>query len=140
VASIVDGDTITIDFGSSTEIVRLLGIDTPESVDPNRPVQCYAAEATERLTALIPPATAVRVERDLEARDQYGRLLAYIFRASDDLFVNELMLREGFADLSIYEPNSAYRPQLEDALTTSRTGQVGLWSACGGPDVPLDPP
>jgi len=67
-------------------------------------------------------------------------LLAYIFRASDDLFVNELMLREGFADLSIYEPNSAYRPIFEDAFTRARTSEAGLWPACGGPDVPLDPP
>lgn len=140
VSEIVDGDTITVRFVSGVEPVRLLGIDTPESVDPTRPLQCFGVDATIRLTELIPPGTELRLERDIEARDRYGRLLAYIYRAADGLFVNELMLREGYADLSVIAPNDAHRHRLEHAFVTARTAEEGLWSACGGPDVPVDPP
>ena len=140
VESIVDGDTIRVSFGSSSESVRLLGIDTPESVDPARPVQCFGVEATGRITELIPPGTELRLEIDREPRDQYGRLLAYVYRASDDLFVNSSLLIEGFAALSIYPPNDTYRAQLEQVAQTAHTANVGFWSACGGADVPVDPP
>jgi micrococcal nuclease len=140
VESIVDGDTIRVSFGSSSEPVRLLGIDTPESVDPARPVQCFGVEATGRITELIPPGTELRLEIDREPRDQYGRLLAYVYRASDDLFVNLSLLVDGFAALSIYPPNDTYRAQLEQVAQTAHTANVGFWSACGGADVPVDPP
>ncbi|NNC78675.1 MAG: thermonuclease family protein [Acidimicrobiales bacterium] len=137
IAEVVDGDTIIVSHGSNREIVRLLGIDTPETVDPNRPVQCFGAEATARLKELLPERTAIVLLRDREARDQYGRLLGYIYVG--DVLVNEVMLAEGLADLSIYPPNDTLRPQLEAAAKKARTASVGLWSACGGPDVPLDP-
>ena len=70
------------------ERVRLIGIDTPETVDPRKPVQCFGKEASDHTKALLPAGTAVRLERDAEARDRYDRLLAYVYRASDGLFVN----------------------------------------------------
>lgn len=140
VAEIVDGDTIIVRFSSGvTERVRLLGIDTPETSDPTRPVQCFGAEATSRLTELISPGAEVRLERDVEARDQYGRLLVYVFRSSDELFVNHALVEEGFADISFYEPNTAYREVLTHAVTQARTTETGLWLSCGGPDVAIDP-
>ena len=140
VDEIVDGDTIVVSFSTGvTERIRLLGIDTPETSDPTRPVQCFGAEATERLTELLSPGTPVRLERDVEARDQYGRLLAYVFRSSDGVMVNEVLVREGYGDLSIYEPNTAYRDLLHHAVTEARTGNAGLWHVCGGADVALDP-
>lgn len=138
--NVVDGDTVVLRFGDrQEERVRLLGIDTPETVDPTRPVQCFGHEAAVYLDELLPPGTNVIVERDVEARDRFGRLLVYLYRASDDLFVNAEMLRSGFADLSIFEPNSTYRDALTVAATSARTANVGLWESCGGPDVPLDP-
>jgi micrococcal nuclease len=125
--------------GGAEEIVRLLGIDTPETVDPNRPVQCFGAEASTYVATLIPPGTEVRLERDVEARDHFGRLLAYIYRRSDDLFINRDLLRLGFADLSIYPPNDTYATDLQTVTKSARTQALGLWGACGGPDVPLDP-
>lgn len=138
VAEVVDGDTIIVDNAGSLEIVRLLGIDTPETVDPNRPVQCFGAEASARLKELLPVGAPISLLRDREPRDQYGRLLAYIY--VDEVFVNELMLAEGLADISIYPPNDTLRPQLETAAKRARTASVGFWRECGGPDVPLDPP
>lgn len=141
VSDVVDGDTIVVRFPSGTEeIIRLLGIDTPETVDPNRPIQCYGAEASAHVSTVLAPGTAIRVERDVEARDHFGRLLAYVFRSDDDLFVNLDLARRGFADLSIYPPNNAYAAELGAATTSARTGAIGLWGECGGPDVALDPP
>lgn len=141
ISKVVDGDTVIVRFpGGEEEVVRLLGIDTPESVDPNRPVQCFGAEATADVTALIPPGTPIRLERDVEARDHFGRLLAYIYRREDDVFVNHHLVLRGFADVAIYEPNTAYSDEFEAAATTARTQSRGLWSACGGPDMALDPP
>ena len=144
VVEVIDGDTIVIEFGGRRETVRLLGIDTPESVDPNRPVQCFGAEASARLAELAPAGAAVRLERDAEARDRYGRLLAYLFvggaPAHSESLVNELLLEEGFGALAIYAPNTAYRSRLAAAEMRARTAVVGLWQACGGADVPIDPP
>ena len=140
VTEIVDGDTVVINFAGQHETVRLLGIDTPETVDPNRPIQCFGAEASQYISALVPPGTEVFVERDIEARDRFGRLLVYLYRKSDGLFINAAMLEQGFADLAIHQPNNAYGTELENALTSARTQARGLWSVCGGPDVALDPP
>ena len=140
IAQILDGDTVVVEFANGhEETVRLLGIDTPETIDPTRPVQCFGNEATAELTRLVPVGTSIRLERDVEARDRFGRLLSYIYRSSDELFVNAALLEDGFADLSIYEPNSTYRSELTNAATTARTSSIGLWGTCGGPDVPLDP-
>lgn len=140
VHNIIDGDTVLLRFpGGQQETVRLLGIDTPETVDPTRPVQCFGPEASTFLTELLPPGTPVDLERDVAAHDRFGRLLAYVFRSSDGLFVNVEMLRSGFADVSIFAPNTAYQEALTNAATEARTGSIGLWGACGGPDVALDP-
>ncbi len=140
IASVIDGDTVVIEFAPGVEeTVRLLGIDTPETVDPNRPVQCFGAEASAHVHVLLPPATPVRLERDVEARDHFGRLLAYIYRARDDLFVNLDLVQRGLADVTFYEPNTTHRGDFDTALVTAKTQAVGLWSACGGADVPLDP-
>jgi len=87
VARVVDGDTIDVTVNGTEERVRLIGIDTPETVKPNTPVQCYGPEASEHTKELLPPGTPVYLERDLVARDDYGRLLSYVFR-NDGVFVN----------------------------------------------------
>ena len=139
VVSIIDGDTVVVDLDGTHERVRLLGIDTPETVHPTRPVECYGQESTQRITELIPPGTELRLERDVEGRDHYGRLLLYLYRADDDLFVNEAMVAEGFAATLHIDPNGAHRIALVQAEQDARAQGVGLWHACGGPDVPLDP-
>ncbi|MGI9601929.1 MAG: thermonuclease family protein [Acidimicrobiales bacterium] len=140
VATIVDGDTIDVTIAGRSERVRLLGIDTPESVDRDRPVQCYGTEATVRLGELVPVGTSVLLVRDIEPRDRFDRLLAYVFRGDDGLFVNEVMVAEGFADVLVIDPNDAYAADLRQARAAARDGDRGLWGACGGPDVPVDAP
>jgi micrococcal nuclease len=133
----VDGDTLVVAIDGGEEPVRLIGIDTPESVAQDRPVECFGPEAKARLSELLPPGTVVRLERDVEARDRYDRLLAYVIRADDDVLVNELLVAEGFAESVAYPPNTARQGALDRAEAAARAAQRGLWPACGGTDVPL---
>jgi micrococcal nuclease len=133
----VDGDTLVVHVGGADEPVRLIGIDTPESVAQDRPVECFGPEAKDQLAALLPAGTAVLLERDAEARDRYDRLLAYVIRADDGLFVNGALVEDGFAEAASYPPNTARQGELDAAEARARAGQRGLWPACGSTDVPL---
>jgi micrococcal nuclease len=138
VAHLVDGDTLDVRIDGSVERVRLIGIDTPESVAEDRPVECFGPEAKDRLAELLPVGTQVRLERDVEARDRYGRLLAYVFRAGDDLHVNLALVADGYAEARRYEPNVARQGELDAADAEARADQRGLWPVCGSTDVPLE--
>jgi len=140
VTHVVDGDTLDVRIGDTEERIRLIGVDTPESVAPNRPVQCYGAEASAYLASLVPEGTEVRLERDAVARDQFGRLLAYVYRAEDDLLVNLALIEQGYADAVTYGDNEALYPELVAAEAEARDGGRGLWGVCGGPDVDIGPP
>jgi micrococcal nuclease len=130
VTEVVDGDTLRLRARRGPETVRLIGIDTPESVHPTKPVECFGRQAARRLRALVPPGTHVRLERDIELRDRYDRLLAYVFRRRDGLFVNEALARDGFAHTATYPPNEAYADRFVDAVTDARAAGRGLWHAC----------
>jgi micrococcal nuclease len=132
----VDGDTIVVRVGRATERVRLLGIDTPESVSPVVPVECFGPEAKHRTAELLPPGTRVTLQRDVEARDKYDRLLAYVTRADDGTFVNLLLVQEGFAEAFPFAPNTAHEADFARAEASARAGHRGLWPACGGTDTP----
>jgi micrococcal nuclease len=135
----VDGDTIVVDIGGKEDRVRFIGIDTPESVAQDRPVECFGPEAKERTAELLPAGTIVRLERDVEARDRYDRLLAYVIRDEDDLFVNRLLVEEGFAESIAFPPNTTRQAELDAAEAQARADHRGLWETCGGTDVPLAP-
>src|SRR4051794_1580021 len=129
VVRVVDGDTIHVHLGGVEEKVRYIGIDTPESVKPGTPVQCFAKRASaynERLVGGEP----VRVVRDAEARDRYGRLLAYVYRARDGLFVNAELVRGGYAQPLTIPPNVAHADQFRRLAAAARRAGRGLWSAC----------
>jgi micrococcal nuclease len=132
VVHVIDGDTLVVDLGPSEEHVRLIGIDTPETVDRDRPAECFGAEASHRLAELVPPGAAVRLERDVEARDQYDRLLAYVYRSDDDLFVNRTLVADGYAEALVYPPNTAHTADLARAEREARAAGAGLWTACSG--------
>lgn len=135
VAHVVDGDTVDLEFaGGRRERVRLLGIDTPETVKPDAPVECFGPEASDRTKALLPSGAAVLVQRDEEARDRYGRLLAYVWRRADGLFVNRSLVFDGYARTLSIAPNDAHRADLSDAASTASNAGAGLWGACPAPD------
>lgn len=137
VVRVVDGDTIVVDVAGRHEPVRLIGIDTPETVHPERAAECFGAEASARLAALLPPGATVRLTRDVEPRDVYDRLLAYVERAPDGLLVNVAQVAGGYAEASHHPPNTVHRDRLDRAELTARAAGLGLWSACGGTGVPL---
>jgi micrococcal nuclease len=139
VVRVVDGDTVevAIDGEPEPETVRLIGIDTPESVARDRPNECFGEEASARTADLLPEGTPVRLERDVEARDRYGRLLAYVRRARDGLLVNHDLVAGGFAEASSYPPNTARDAELAAAQAEARRARAGLWGACGSADVPV---
>lgn len=137
VVRVIDGDTLVVDVAGREEHVRLIGIDTPESVAPDRPRECFGDEASGRLGELVPPGTEVRLVRDIEPRDMYDRMLAYVERAGDGLHVNLTQVADGYAVAMNYPPNTAHRDDLARAERSARTAGLGLWAACGGADVPL---
>ena len=131
---VVDGDTVDLSFrGRPNERARLLGIDTPETVKPDSPVECFGPEASARAHELLTAGTEVVVQRDEEPRDRYGRLLVYLWRRSDGLFVNEALLADGYATVLSIEPNSTRRAQLAAAERAARSNRDGLWGACEDP-------
>jgi micrococcal nuclease len=138
VTAIVDGDTIDVDVGGREERIRLIGIDTPEIAHPaagDRPAnaaECFGEEAHRYTGELLAVGSGVRLERDVVARDDYGRLLAYVYRAADGAFVNYEIVRHGFAQPLTIAPNTAFADLFVEAVRYAERGDVGLWAACRG--------
>lgn len=137
VLRVVDGDTVRVRLLGADESVRLIGIDTPETHGQGGLRECFGAEASNRLKALLPEGTDVRLVRDVEARDRYKRLLAYVYRVDDGLFVNLTMAEEGYATTLTYPPNIAHADEFVAAVASARRRNLGLWDECGSADVPL---
>lgn len=128
VTRIVDGDTLYV--AALPERVRLIGIDTPETRHPQRGVECFGREAAAHLTELVPPGTEVVVTFDVEREDRYDRPLGYLWRASDDLFVNLAMVEDGYAQVLTVPPNVRYTDRFLAVQRQARGAGRGLWSAC----------
>jgi micrococcal nuclease len=129
VVQVLDGDTIVVQRGTYRDTIRLLGVDTPETHHPRKPVQCYGPEASAYTTARL-EGQLVRLEDDVERHDVYGRRLAYVYFHGDNF--EEELLRKGYGRLLVIEPNHAHaRAMLDDELAARRRG-AGLWSACAG--------
>jgi micrococcal nuclease len=128
VSVVIDGDTIEIEGGQR---VRLIGIDTPETVDPNRPAGCFGKEASDFTKSQL-LSTEVKLEKDVSETDRFGRLLRYIW-LNDSLF-NEVLVKEGFAQSSTYPPDVKYQARLSAAQVEARSAGKGLWgTACQTP-------
>jgi micrococcal nuclease len=127
VTRVVDGDTIEARFGGRTEDVRYIGVDTPETVKPDTPVQCYGPQASAFNHRLV-EGRQVRLIFGVERRDVYGRLLAYVHLGSR--FVNAILVRRGLARTLTIPPNDRFAPLFRRLqLRAARAGR-GLWGAC----------
>jgi micrococcal nuclease len=130
VLKVIDGDTVDIDIKGNTERVRLIGVNTPETKHPTKPIECFGPEASAYLTQLLPKGTHVRIERDIEARDRYGRMLLYLYRESDNLFINLDLVSHGYGTPMSIEPNTFHRNDFVHAAALAETTNEGLWKAC----------
>jgi len=130
----LDGDTIVVAerAGSAssgqTETIRLLGVDTPETHHPRKPVQCFGPEAAA-FTQRHLEGQWVRLEEDVERQDIYGRRLAYVY-FHGRLF-EDTLLTKGYARLLVIEPNHAHARAMLDEELDAQAARVGLWGACG---------
>ncbi len=136
VADTVDGDTIEVVFPPDDREfdVRLVGIDAPESVRPNSPVECYGPESSHRLTELLRVGTTVYLERDVSDTDRFGRLLRHVWivdEANGDAYlVSEILAHGGYVDARTYPPDDRYADRLDNAERAARAADAGLWGAC----------
>jgi micrococcal nuclease len=130
IVKVVDGDTVDIDLDGHTERVRLIGVNTPETKHPTKPIECFGTEASAYLTQLLPKGTTVRIERDVEARDRYGRMLLYLYLGSNDLFINLDLVARGYGTPLSIEPNTFHRNDFVRAAAQAEAANVGLWKAC----------
>ncbi len=134
VVKVVDGDTLDILVNDETVRVRLIGLDTPEIVDPRKPVQCFAREASAKAKEIL-TGQSVQLETDLsqDLHDKYGRLLAYIFLPDGTLF-NKYMISEGYGHEYTYHLPYKYQAGFKAAEKTARENKKGLWAddTCAG--------
>lgn len=152
VTKIVDGDTIEVtelDTDKNTtgvkHTVRYTGIDTPETVAPGKPVQCFGKEASAR-NAELALNRYVRLEKDKSDTDRYGRWLRYAYvradassqdpdatspaAGADEIFINRILVREGYAHAHAYAPDIAHKADFAAAETEAKSEKAGLWGAC----------
>jgi micrococcal nuclease len=132
VEAVVDGDTVDVVVAGRHERVRLLGIDTPEVAHDGAPPECFGPEASELTRSLLPVGSEVRLERDVVGRDDFGRLLAYVYRSDDGLLVNEELVARGYAEVLRIEPNGLLHERFVRAARAAERAGLGLWTACGG--------
>lgn len=128
VLEVVDGDTIVVAFANgSTDTVRLLGVDTPETKDPTEGVQCFGPEASAFTTRRL-LGRVVTLESDVERRDVYDRRLAYVL--VDGVRYNDVLLRRGYARFLVIPPNDAHGRTMLVAELDARRHRRGLWGEC----------
>jgi micrococcal nuclease len=132
VTRVVDGDTLEVRFRGELLTVRLIGIDTPESVAPDEPVQCYALEAAA-YTADRLEGRRVLLRFDVERIDPFGRTLAYVW-LGEELF-NETLVREGYAFVTTFPPNDRHERRFVAAEREAREAGRGVWGACVDPNA-----
>jgi len=127
VTRVVDGDTVEVRLDGHEEDVRYIGVDTPETVKPGAPVQCFGPQASRFNHALV-EHERVRLVFGVERRDAYGRLLAYVYLG--DRFVNAELVRRGLARTLTIAPNDRFSARFERLqVAASRAGR-GLWGGC----------
>jgi micrococcal nuclease len=129
VVKVVDGDTIHVQVGATREKVRYIGVDTPETTHPSKGVECYGQQASD-FNAQLVDGEQVRLVRDVESRDRYGRLLAYVYRVRDGLFVNAELARLGYAQPLSIAPDVRFAGRFAALARQARDQQRGMWAAC----------
>jgi micrococcal nuclease len=126
VTRVVDGDTLIVDVDGSEERVRLIGVDTPESVHPDEKRNVPYGAAASEFTKTLTEGKTVTLELDVQERDRYGRLLAYVYL--DEVMLNKTLLSEGYAKLATYPPNVRYVDEFTQLQAEARENGAGIWA------------
>lgn len=129
VSRAIDGDTIELEDGRK---VRYIGVDTPETVDPRRAVACFGKEASSENKNLVEGKKVILV-KDVSEIDRFDRLLRYVYLPLEDgrlLFVNDYLVREGYAKLVTFPPDVKFTEQFQEAEQEARENKKGLWGKC----------
>ena len=132
VTKVIDGDTFEIEFNGKMAKVRIIGIDTPETVDPRRAVGCFGKKASEETKRLIEGKEVV-LTKDISETDKYNRLLRYVYLPigeGNNLFVNDYLIRQGFAKNLTYPPDIKHNARFLEAEKEARDNLRGLWGEC----------
>jgi micrococcal nuclease len=130
IKQVVDGDTLRVTgIPEGVGLVRLTGIDAPETGDGRTTRECFGSEARQWLRARTPPGTRVRLVTDIGERDRFGRLLAYAY-ARDGGFLNAELVASGYARTMTIRPNLRHAKELQAAERRAQRGSLGLWGAC----------
>ncbi len=134
VVNVVDGDTIDVLVDGQEYRIRYIGVDTPETVDPRRPVECFGREASERNLHLVEGQT-VGLERDVSETDRFGRLLRYVWLNGE--MVNAQLVEDGYATASAFPPDVRHAELLASLQAEAMQAGIGLWGpACATPEPP----
>ena len=128
VLKVIDGDTLAIEMSGKSETLRLIGINTPETVDPRKPVECFGKEASDKAKKLL-TGQDIKVEKDptQDERDKYNRLLVYVYK-EDGLFFNKYMVEEGYAYEYTYNLPYEYQTEFKAAQVVAEQKKIGLWA------------
>ncbi|HMM43277.1 MAG TPA: thermonuclease family protein [Thermomicrobiales bacterium] len=133
VERVVDGDTIMVEIAGRVERLRYIGVDAPESVRPDYPVECFGPEASKENARLV-GGQEVDLVRDVSNRDRFGRLLRYVYvrdpATGERVFVNLRLVEEGYANAVTFPPDLAHVDELRVAERQAREEGRGLWGAC----------
>jgi micrococcal nuclease len=136
VVKVVDGDTIDVVVTGSSVVqkVRYIGIDTPETVSPKKPIQCFGREASNKNKELVSDKDIYMI-KDVSETDRYGRLLRYVYipngnTTNSAVFVNDYLVKEGYAHAATFPPDVAYQELFKKSEEIARQQNKGLWSAC----------
>ena len=131
VTNVLDGDTLVANVSGHEVTVRLIGIDTPEIVDPRKPVQCYGKEASAKAQEIL-YNKEIYLEKEISKGDydQYGRVLAYA-RLQDGISYNKYMIENGFArEYTFNKEKYKYQKEYKDAQKIAKKSKLGLWGEC----------
>jgi micrococcal nuclease len=129
VVRVVDGDTVRVRLRDHTETVRYIGVDTPETVKPGVPVQCYGERASAFNRRLV-AGRHVELRFGRERRDRYGRLLAYVYVEGRERSVSATLIARGYGRELTIPPNTAHERSFARLERRAREHHVGLWGSC----------
>lgn len=128
IIEVIDGDTVALDSG---EHVRYIGIDTPETKHPRKGIECFGKKASDKNAELLLGKT-VRLEKDVSERDRYDRLLRLVYLPTEqgELFINDYLVRQGYARAVTFPPDVTYADRFREAQKEAQANNRGLWSEC----------